>query len=170
MSPQVPYSNWRGPVWPVQSGVVIAYALARAGRADLALELAGAVVRLLAADLRLTGHWHENYDSDTGLGLASPGFMSWVRRRGALGGAPLHARCAAAAVEPRGWAGYGSPLLLSPPTPALPALGRCRRPLVSSSAYAVGPPPQTTCAADVVDNVRNGVDPFSLDEEEADHA
>lgn len=74
----VPYSNWRGPVWPVHTGVVIAYGLARCGRRDLALELGANIVRLLAADLRRTGGWHENYDSSTGLGLASPGFVSWT--------------------------------------------------------------------------------------------
>ena len=94
----VPYSNWRGPVWPVQCGVIIAYALARSGQQALALQLGANIVSLLAADLRRTGGWHENYDSDTGLGLASPGFVSW-----------------------------------------------------------------TVCAADLIDNLHAGIDPFALD-------
>ena len=65
-------------MWPCQTGVIIAYALARAGRLDLATQLGERVVRLLAADLRRTGDWHENYDSESGLGLASPGFVSWT--------------------------------------------------------------------------------------------
>jgi hypothetical protein len=35
------------------------------------------VVHTLAQDLRNASAWHECYDSDTGAGLAAPGFLSW---------------------------------------------------------------------------------------------
>jgi glycogen debranching enzyme len=71
-----PYSNWRGPVW-VNAAVLHAHALRAQGFGDAAGALADAVVHTLAQDLRATGEWHESYDSDTGAGLAAPGFLSW---------------------------------------------------------------------------------------------
>lgn len=71
-----PYSNWRGPVW-INVNVVLAYALHSNGFVEDARILACDVTKLLADDIRRTGSWHENYDSETGLGLASPGFLSW---------------------------------------------------------------------------------------------
>ena len=41
------------------------------------LSLADNVVTILANDLSSTGTWHESYDSDSGAGLAAPGFLSW---------------------------------------------------------------------------------------------
>jgi len=73
----VPYSNWRGPVWPGPVCAVLCYALARAGARDDALALAAATVRTLAADVRATGCMHENYHAETGAPLAADGFLSW---------------------------------------------------------------------------------------------
>ena len=42
---------------------ILAYALHAAGLRAEALALASDVTRLLAADLRRTGAWHENYDA-----------------------------------------------------------------------------------------------------------
>jgi hypothetical protein len=70
-----PYSNWRGPVW-INVNVVLAYALAATQPAQAAA-LAGNVVGTLAADIRNTSTWHECYHSETGAGLAAPGFLSW---------------------------------------------------------------------------------------------
>eukprot|EP01094_Clydonella_sp_ATCC50884_P015326 TRINITY_DN25917_c0_g1_i1.p2 TRINITY_DN25917_c0_g1~~TRINITY_DN25917_c0_g1_i1.p2 ORF type:complete len:177 (+),score=35.42 TRINITY_DN25917_c0_g1_i1:2-532(+) len=72
----VPYSNWRGPVW-INSNSVLAYGLRSAGLQDLAVHLAVNVTRTLANDLRDSGTWHECYHSETGKGLAAPGFLSW---------------------------------------------------------------------------------------------
>ena len=60
--------NWRGPLW-INVNCVLAYALQAAGFKEEALRLAGDVTTLLADDLRRTGTWHENYDSETGHGL-----------------------------------------------------------------------------------------------------
>jgi hypothetical protein len=71
-----PYSEWRGPHW-INVNSVLAYTMARCGYQQEAAALAQDITALLAADLRATGVWHENYSADTGLGLASPGFLSW---------------------------------------------------------------------------------------------
>lgn len=63
-----PAGNWRGPIW-INVNCVLAYALHAAGLRDEALSLASDVTSLLAADLRRTGAWHENYDAETGVGL-----------------------------------------------------------------------------------------------------
>jgi Glycosyl hydrolase family 63 C-terminal domain len=71
-----PYSNWRGPVW-INAGVLYAHALRASGLAAQASAQADALVHTLAQDLRDTNTWHESYHSDTGKGLAAPGFLSW---------------------------------------------------------------------------------------------
>jgi hypothetical protein len=68
--------NWRGPIW-INANVVLAYALHSNGFVEEARALARDVTALLADDARRSGGWHENYDAETGLGLASPGFLSW---------------------------------------------------------------------------------------------
>ena len=71
-----PYSNWRGPIW-VNANAVLAYTLARHGRAADAAALADDIVAVLAADLQAGAGWHECYNGDTGAALAAPGFLSW---------------------------------------------------------------------------------------------
>ena len=71
-----PYSNWRGPVW-INVGMLNALGLRANGRGIAATALADALVHTLAEDLRATGTWHESYDSESGLGLAAPAFLSW---------------------------------------------------------------------------------------------
>lgn len=78
-----PYSQWRGPVW-VNAAVLHAHALRGAGFTSAAMSLANAVVHTLAQDLRVSGEWHESYDSETGLGLAAPGFLSWDTLGGSI--------------------------------------------------------------------------------------
>jgi glycogen debranching enzyme len=71
-----PYSNWRGPIW-VNVNAVMAYTLRASGLAPAAGALADTIVRVLAADLRANGQWHEAYNADNGTALAAPGFLSW---------------------------------------------------------------------------------------------
>jgi hypothetical protein len=71
-----PYSNWRGPIW-INVNSVLAYALNSQGFIPQAQDLAARIVHTLAEDLRTTGTWHEAYSSETGEGLAAPGFLSW---------------------------------------------------------------------------------------------
>lgn len=71
-----PYSNWRGPIW-INVNAVMAYTLRANGQAPAAGALADTVVRVLAADLRTNGQWHEAYNSENGTALAAPGFLSW---------------------------------------------------------------------------------------------
>lgn len=85
-----PYSNWRGPIW-VNTNVFLAYGLASMGMQPQALDLGARVVSMLAAALRddpaaaANGTaWRECYDSDTGQGLAAPGFLNWNCLGGSL--------------------------------------------------------------------------------------
>ena len=74
-----PYSEWRGPVW-INAGYLLALALSKGGTSDFtkrAIIEADALVSTLANDLRQQKTWHESYDSETGNGLAAPGFLSW---------------------------------------------------------------------------------------------
>jgi alpha,alpha-trehalase len=74
-----PYSEWRGPVW-INAGYLFAISLSKGGSSEFtkkAVLQADALVTTLANDLRLTSAWHESYDSETGNGLAAPGFLSW---------------------------------------------------------------------------------------------
>jgi len=71
-----PYSNWRGPIW-INVNAVLAHALNAQGFTAQAQDLSARVVHTLADDLRATGTWHESYSSETGEGLAAPGFLSW---------------------------------------------------------------------------------------------
>lgn len=82
-----PYSNWRGPVW-ANVNAVMAYAMVRLARvypgqpwaqtwAAAGLQLGQALLHTLAEDIRVSGTWHECYHSETGAGLAAPGFLSW---------------------------------------------------------------------------------------------
>jgi glycogen debranching enzyme len=75
----VPYSIWRGPVW-LNVNMVLCYSLAQCGQAAEAERLAQVLVRVLAADLRASGAWHECYHPDTGAPLSSEskGFLSWT--------------------------------------------------------------------------------------------
>ena len=71
-----PYSNWRGPIW-INVNAILAHALNAQGFTAQAQDLSARVVHTLAEDLRATGTWHESYSSETGEGLAAPGFLSW---------------------------------------------------------------------------------------------
>jgi len=71
-----PYSNWRGPMWVI-SNVLLSYGMVGYGYSDEASAIAQSVVATLAGDLNATSTWHECYDSETGAGLAAPGFLSW---------------------------------------------------------------------------------------------
>lgn len=61
----------------VNVNAVLAHSLFTHGLTSAATELAVNVVHTLADDLRATGAWHEAYHSETGEGLAAPGFLSW---------------------------------------------------------------------------------------------
>jgi len=78
-----PYSNWRGPIW-INTNALIAYGLASANLTAAALDVAGRLIRVLAKGLHEDPEganagtaWRECYNSDTGAGLAAPGFLNW---------------------------------------------------------------------------------------------
>ena len=78
-----PYSNWRGPIW-VNVNAAILYGMVSPDYkavapqlAKQAVAVARAVTGALAQDLRANGTWHECFSSETGEGLAAPGFLSW---------------------------------------------------------------------------------------------
>lgn len=81
-----PYSNWRGPVWPIAC-FLYHVALVRYGFREEAATLAKTVGELVLEDIRSCGSMHENYHADTGAPLAptaeqSPGgvftgFVGW---------------------------------------------------------------------------------------------
>ena len=81
-----PYSNWRGPIW-INANYLDWLALRRYGFNAEAKWLAGSLATILHNDIAHWGSMHEDYDADTGLGLAptpaqSPGgkfagFVGW---------------------------------------------------------------------------------------------
>ena len=82
----VPYSNWQGPIW-INANYMNYIALKRYGFDKEAAELSGILGRMVLADIRKWGSMHEDYNAETGEGLAptleqSPnhvfaGFVGW---------------------------------------------------------------------------------------------
>jgi alpha,alpha-trehalase len=82
----VPYSNWQGPVW-INANYMNFIALKRYGFEAEAAQLAGILGRMVLRDIQKWGSMHENYNAETGEGLAptpeqSPdhvftGFVGW---------------------------------------------------------------------------------------------
>ncbi len=82
----VPYSNWQGPIW-INANYLNYIALKHYGFDKEAAQLAGILGRMVLADIQKWGSMHENYNADTGEGLAptpeqSPnhvfaGFVGW---------------------------------------------------------------------------------------------
>ena len=82
----VPYSNWRGPIW-INANFLDWLALRRYGFTAESKWLAGSLATILRRDIAQWGSMHEDYDAETGLGLAptpaqSPGgkfagFVGW---------------------------------------------------------------------------------------------
>jgi len=82
----VPYSNWQGPVW-INANYMNYIALKRYGFDKEAAELSGILGRMVVADIKQWGSMHEDYNAETGAGLAptpeqSPnhvfaGFVGW---------------------------------------------------------------------------------------------
>lgn len=71
-----PFSNWQGPVWPF-ANYLHCHSLNSYGYKEEALDIAERVIKLCIRDMDATGGMHENYNSETGEGLAAPGFISW---------------------------------------------------------------------------------------------
>jgi alpha,alpha-trehalase len=81
-----PYSNWQGPVW-INANYLDYIALKRYGFDAEASHLADSLGRVVLADIKKWGSMHENYNAETGEGLAptpeqSPnhiftGFVGW---------------------------------------------------------------------------------------------
>jgi alpha,alpha-trehalase len=81
-----PYSNWRGPLW-VNANFLDWLALRRYGFNAQSRDLAESLATILSHDIAQWTSMHEDYDADTGLGLAptvaqSPGgkfagFVGW---------------------------------------------------------------------------------------------
>jgi alpha,alpha-trehalase len=82
----VPYSNWQGPIW-INANYMNYIALKRYGFDKEAAELSGILGRMVLADIHKWGSMHEDYNAETGEGLAptpeqSPnhvfaGFVGW---------------------------------------------------------------------------------------------
>ena len=82
----VPYSNWQGPIW-INANYMNYIALKRYGFDKEAAELSSILGRMVLADIQKWGSMHEDYDAETGAGLAptpeqSPnhvfaGFVGW---------------------------------------------------------------------------------------------
>lgn len=71
-----PYSNWQGPVWPLVNWMCMQGLLAYGFQKE-AIDLAVTITKLVLADIEKTGGMHEDYDAETGEGLAAPMFISW---------------------------------------------------------------------------------------------
>ncbi|MGE5111701.1 MAG: MGH1-like glycoside hydrolase domain-containing protein [Acidobacteriaceae bacterium] len=81
-----PYSNWQGPVW-INANYLDYIALRRYGFHREATELAGKLGPMVLADIKKWGSMHENYNAETGEGLAPTpeqsenhvftGFVGW---------------------------------------------------------------------------------------------
>lgn len=82
----VPYSNWQGPIW-INANYLNYISLRRYGLDKEARELSGILGRMVLADIAKWGSMHEDYNAETGEGLAptpeeSPnhvfaGFVGW---------------------------------------------------------------------------------------------
>ena len=82
----VPYSNWQGPIW-INANYLNYISLKRYGFDKEAAELSGILGRMVLADIQKWGSMHEDYNAETGEGLAptpeqSPnhvfaGFVGW---------------------------------------------------------------------------------------------
>ena len=82
----VPYSNWQGPIW-INANYLNYISLKRYGFDKEAKELSGILGRMVLADIQKWGSMHEDYNAETGEGLAptpeeSPnhvfaGFVGW---------------------------------------------------------------------------------------------
>ena len=81
----IPYSNWQGPVWVI-ANFLLFQALKKYGFNKEAKDITLRLEKTLQADLDRVGSLHENYDAETGLGLAPSaeqnngkegGFVSW---------------------------------------------------------------------------------------------
>jgi alpha,alpha-trehalase len=82
----IPYSNWQGPIW-INSNYMNYIALKRYGFDKEAAELSGILGRMVVADIQKWGSMHEDYDAETGAGLAPTpeqsenhvfsGFVGW---------------------------------------------------------------------------------------------
>ena len=82
----VPYSNWQGPIW-INANYMNYISLKRYGFDKEATELSGILGRMVLADIQRWGSMHEDYNAETGEGLAptpeqSPnhvfaGFVGW---------------------------------------------------------------------------------------------
>ena len=82
----VPYSNWQGPIW-INANYMNYIALRRYGFDKEASHLSGILGQMVLADIKKWGSMHEDYNAETGEGLAptpeqSPnhvfaGFVGW---------------------------------------------------------------------------------------------
>jgi alpha,alpha-trehalase len=82
----IPYSNWQGPVW-INANYLNYIALKRYGFNQEAAELSGILGLMVVADIQKWGSMHEDYDAETGAGLAPTpeqsenhvfsGFVGW---------------------------------------------------------------------------------------------
>ena len=82
----VPYSNWQGPIW-INANYMNYIALKKYGFDKEANQISGILGRMVLADIQKWGSMHEDYDAETGAGLAPTpeqsenhvfsGFVGW---------------------------------------------------------------------------------------------
>ncbi len=82
----VPYSNWQGPIW-INANYMNYISLKKYGFNKEAAELSDILGRMVVADINKWGSMHEDYDAETGAGLAPTpeqsenhvfsGFVGW---------------------------------------------------------------------------------------------
>ena len=82
----VPYSNWQGPIW-INANYMNYISLKKYGFNKEAAELSDILGRMVVADINKWGSMHEDYDAETGTGLAPTpeqsenhvfsGFVGW---------------------------------------------------------------------------------------------
>ncbi len=82
----VPYSNWQGPVWPIANYLYFT-GLKNYGFENACLKLTETLGRVIITDINKYGSMHENYNAETGEGLAPTaeqskdgiftGFVGW---------------------------------------------------------------------------------------------
>jgi putative isomerase len=69
-------SNWLGPIWII-SNYLVWEGLANNEYDEIAQELSEKIHKLLNRDFEKNNLLHENYNPETGEGIAAPGFWNW---------------------------------------------------------------------------------------------
>ncbi len=71
-----PHSNWQGPIWVVANYMYI-WGMMNYGYYEDSVRASKNITNLILDNIEKYGGMYENYDAETGLPLAAPGFISW---------------------------------------------------------------------------------------------